>query len=116
MSFPDRSESPGVSVSGEMAGRVNTFDWSLTPLGAREDWSASLRLIVATLLASPFPMALRWGADFVLIYNDGYIPILGDEHPGALGTRLREIWPEVQDQLGTLYQEILSGRRGAMFA
>jgi PAS domain S-box-containing protein len=99
-----------------MAGRVDTFDWPGTPLGAREDWSASLRVIVATLLASPFPMALRWGADFVLIYNDGYIPILGDTHPRALGTRFREIWPEVQDQLGTLYQEILSGRRGAMFA
>src|SRR4051794_15684605 len=116
MPFPDSSEHPGVSALGEMAGRVEAFDWSTTSLGARAGWSPSLRVIVATMLASPFPMALRWGPDLVVIYNDGYIPILGDKHPGALGTRFREIWPEVQDQLGTLHQEILSGRRGAMFA
>jgi PAS domain S-box-containing protein len=116
MPFPDSSEYPGVSAIGEMAGRVDAFDWSTTPLGARADWSANLRVIVATMLASPFPMALRWGPDLVVIYNDGYIPILGDKHPGALGARFGEIWPEVQDQLGTLHQEILSGRRGAMFA
>src|SRR6266700_4308692 len=116
MPFPDSSEYPGVSAIGEMAGRVDAFDWSATSLGARVDWSASLRVIVATMLASQFPMALRWGPDLVMIYNDGYIPILGDKHPGALGARFREIWPEVQDQLGTLHQEILSGRRGAMFA
>ena len=43
------------------------------------------KLIVATILASQFPMALRWGPDFVLIYNDGYLPILGEKHPWALG-------------------------------
>jgi PAS domain S-box-containing protein len=103
-------------VTGEMAGRVDAFDWSSTPLGARQDWSASLRVIVSTMLASPFPMALRWGPDLIMIYNDGYIPILGDKHPAALGARFREIWPEVQDQLGTLHQAILSGARTAMFA
>src|SRR6266700_5606290 len=116
MPFPDNSEYPGVSPVGEMAARVGAFDWSTTPLGPREHWSSSLRVIVSTMLASPFPMALRWGPDFAMIYNDGYIPILGDKHPGALGAPSREIWPEVQDQLGTLYQGILSGQRGAMFA
>src|ERR1700730_7543467 len=116
MPFPDSSEYPDGSAVGEMAGRVDAFDWSRTPLGARADWSPSLRVIVSTMLASPFPMALRWGPDFVVIYNDGYIPILGDKHPAALGTRFRESWPEVQDQLGALNRGILSGKRGAMFA
>jgi PAS domain S-box-containing protein len=116
MPFPDSTEYPGVSAVGEMAGRVDAFDWSGTPLGPREAWSPNLRVIATTMLASPFPMALRWGPDFVMIYNDGYVPVLGDKHPGALGTRFRDIWPEVQDQLGTLHHEILSGKRGAMFA
>ena len=44
-------------------------------------------------------MAVRWGPDFVMIYNDGYRPILGDKHPWALGLPFREVWPEVQTQL-----------------
>src|SRR3954469_24157414 len=102
--------------AGEMAGRVAAYDWSKTPLGPREKWSPSLKVIVSTILASQFPMALRWGPEFVIIYNDGYLPILGEKHPGALGRRFRQIWPEVQDQLGTLHYDLLSGKRDAMFA
>jgi PAS domain S-box-containing protein len=103
-------------ATGEMAMRVAAFDWAATPLGPRSGWSASLRLLVDTILASRFPMALRWGPEFVVLYNDGYIPILGDKHPRTLGTRFREIWPEVQDQLGSLHQDLLSGARQATFA
>src|ERR1700755_838948 len=103
-------------ATGEMAALVDAKDWSTTPLGARDRWSGSLKLIVVTILASQFPMAVRWGPDFVLIYNDGYRPILGDKHPRALGVPFREAWPEVQDQLGPLHREILSGERPAFFA
>ena len=99
-----------------MAARVGAHDWAATPLGPREQWSPSLRLIVDTIMASQFPMALRWGPEFVVIYNDGYLPILGEKHPQALGARFREIWPEVQDQLGSLHQDLLSGKRKAVFA
>ena len=102
--------------AGEMAARVAAHDWSKTPLGPRESWSPSLKLIVSTILATQFPMALRWGPQFVIIYNDGYLPILGEKHPEALGRCFREIWPEVQDQLGSLHHDLLSGVRQAMFA
>ena len=111
-----RSEGLATNPAGEMAARVAAFDWSKTPLGPRETWSPSLKLIVATMMASQFPMALRWGPQFVIIYNDGYLPILGAKHPEALGARFREVWPEVQDQLGSLHHDLLSGKRQAMFA
>jgi len=101
---------------GEMAARVAAYDWSRTPLGARESWPPSLKLIVATILASQFPMAVRWGADFVLIYNDGYLPILGEKHPRALGLPFRDAWPEVEDQLGPLHEGLLAGTREAFFS
>jgi len=72
-----------------LAARVAAHDWSKTPLGARETWSPSLKLIVATMMASQFPMALRWGPQFVIICNDGYLPILGGKHPEALGARFQ---------------------------
>ena len=98
------------ALRGEMAARVAAYDWSRTPLGPRESWSPSLKLIVATILASQFPMAVRWGPDFVLIYNDGYLPMLGDKHPRALGIPFREAWPELQEQFAPLHQRDAGGR------
>src|ERR1700750_3024069 len=111
-----RSESLATDPAGEMAARVAAHRRSAPPPGPREQWSPSLKLIVATMMASQFPMALRWGPEFVIIYNDGYLPILGEKHPEALGARFREVWPEVQDQLGSLHHDLLSGKRQAMFA
>ncbi len=109
-------ESARASPAGEMAARVAAHDWAATSLGSREGWPASLKLIVSTILASRFPMAVRWGADFVLIYNDGYLPMLGDKHPQALGIPFRDAWPEVQEQFAPLHRAMLAGERGAFFA
>jgi len=103
-------------VIGEMAALVEAKDWAATRLGPREGWSPSLKLIVATIMASQFPMALRWGPDFVLVYNDGYRPILGDKHPWPLGLPFREAWPEVQPQLAPLHEGLLAGSRASFFS
>src|SRR5215813_980851 len=87
---------------GEMARRIREMDWSLTALGRSETWPQSLRLSVAMILASSFPMAIRWGPELILIYNDAYRPILRDKHPEALGRPLREVWWEVYSELGPL--------------
>src|SRR5580700_7344185 len=100
----------------EMSALIRAKDWSETVLGPSESWSASLTLVVDLILASGFPMAVRWGPDFVMIYNDGYRPILGNKHPRALGLPFREVWPEVQTQLRPLHEAILSGQRRAFFA
>jgi len=101
---------------GEMARRIREIDWSLTALGSSETWPPSLRLGVAMILASSFPMAIRWGPELVLIYNDAYRPILCDKHPKALGRPLREVWWEVYPELGPLNEAILRGEREAFFA
>ena len=99
-----------------MAALINAKDWSQTALGPIDSWSPSLALVVNMILASGFPMAVRWGPKFVMIYNDGYKPILGDKHPHALGLPFAEVWPEVQWQLGPLHEAILNGTRRAFFA
>jgi signal transduction histidine kinase/serine phosphatase RsbU (regulator of sigma subunit)/DNA-binding NarL/FixJ family response regulator len=70
---------------GEMAARIDAFDWSTTPLGARDNWSPALVTTLDVALASRFPMILWWGPELVLLYNDAYAPMLGAKHPGALG-------------------------------
>ena len=76
-------------TENEMTGLVRAKDWSATPLGPMDAWSPSLRLALDIVLSSGFPMALRWGPDFILLYNDGYKPILGEKHPQALGMAAR---------------------------
>ena len=103
-------------VGGEMAERVLTFDWSTTPLGPRDAWSPALRLVADIVLASNFPMALRWGPELVLIYNDAYAPALHERHPSALGQRFSDTSPEFHATLRDLHEDILAGRsRGYAF-
>jgi two-component sensor histidine kinase/PAS domain-containing protein len=104
-----------ISARSNMSALIRAKDWSKTPLGDPAHWPSSLTLVVNLLLASGFPMAVRWGPDFVMIYNDGYRPILGDKHPRALGLPFREVWPEVQTELFALHESILSGERSAFF-
>jgi two-component sensor histidine kinase/PAS domain-containing protein len=99
-----------------MSALIRAKDWLKTVLGPSERWSPNLTLVVNLMLASGFPMAVRWGSEFVMIYNDGYRPILGDKHPQALGLPFHEVWPEIQTQLGPLHGAILSGNRSAFFA
>lgn len=99
-------------AGGEMAARVKSFDWSTTPLGPMDAWSPALRLAVDVILAANFPMALRWGPELVLIYNDAYGPALHEHHPQALGILFRDTAPEFQASIRALHEDILSGASG----
>jgi PAS domain S-box-containing protein len=96
--------------SGEMATLTRALDWSATPLGPVESWSASLRTSVSTLLASRHPMFLWWGPHLVQFYNDGYRPSLGpDRHPSALGAKGRECWAEIWPIIGGEVEAVMAG-------
>src|ERR1700722_830059 len=114
--MPTHDPAAGIPDPPEMAQRVFAKDWSKTSLGAVDTWPPSLALIVKVMLASGFPMCVRWGPEFVMIYNDGYRSILGDKHPAVFGLPFHEAWPEVQPQLRPLHEAILNGTRGAFFA
>jgi hypothetical protein len=103
-------------TSGGMRRRLDTFDWAATPLGPPSRWPQNLTLAANLILASGFPMAVRWGPDLIMIYNDAYAPLLGQKHPAAFGRPLREIWPEIWDELGPMNDAILKGQRGSFFA
>ena len=106
---------PAGGYAGGMAGRVRDFDWAATPLGPRATWPVGLRLSVDLILAAGFPMAVRWGPDLVMIYNDACAALIGNRHPHALGQSLRETWPEIHETLGPLCQAMLRGERGSFF-
>jgi signal transduction histidine kinase len=92
-----------------MAERIRNFDWSNTPLGPAQTWSPALRTTVGLMVANGFPLLLWWGPDYISIYNDAYIPILGLKHPRALGLPVRECWSEIWDILKPLIDTPFGG-------
>ncbi|MFZ0301665.1 MAG: ATP-binding protein [Terracidiphilus sp.] len=94
----------------QMGPLIRDFDWAKTPLGPIEKWSPALRFTVRYMLVNCFPMLLWWGPDFHQIYNDAYIPVLGDKHPDpGLGRPFRECWSEVFHILAPLVQAPFEG-------
>src|SRR4051812_34983418 len=85
---------------GTMGAMIAQHDWASTtlgPLGPPGSWPQSLKTVIGILLHASVPMCLLWGPDGVMIYNDGYARTAGDRHPGLLGAKVREGWPEVAE-------------------
>lgn len=96
---------------GEMAGLIRGKDWSCHPLGRPAQWPETLKILLATVLASRAPMFLWWGQESYCFYNDAYRPSLGDEgrHPDILGRAAQEAWPDIWTTIGPLIHQVLSG-------
>ena len=95
-----------------MGKRIREFDWSNTPLGDVSTWPQSLRSVASICSNSNFPIAIYWGPDLILIYNDSWSPIPGNKHPWALGRPAREVWPDIWDAIEPQFQKAFSGEPG----
>ncbi len=91
---------------GELGALMRAKDWSETPFGPLERWPQSLRSAVSIMLNSRYPIALYWGPELALLYNDAWSPIPGGKHPWALGRPGKEVWPEIWDRIGPLYDNV----------
>jgi signal transduction histidine kinase/CheY-like chemotaxis protein len=98
-----------VALGSEMGRRFAEFDWAAHPLGRPQDWPAEMRTIVAAALTSRFPYLLWLGSDdLFMLYNDAYIPILGNRHPAALGQRSERVWWDIWDSIGPLIASVIA--------
>nr|WP_314566222.1 GAF domain-containing protein [uncultured Pseudomonas sp.] len=95
--------------SSDMAERVRQHDWAKTPLGPPEQWPDVLKTTVALCLASSFPQSIVWGPQLTMLYNDAFIPILGDK-PDALGRPFSEVWCEVWADISPIANAAFEGR------
>lgn len=96
-------------AAGTLRPAYDRVDWAHTPLGPPATWSPTLRGAVDLALNTRFPVTLLWGPEFVLVYNEAYVPVLGDKHPGALGRPAPEVFPEAWDLIGPMMQGVLDG-------
>ena len=94
--------------SSDMAERVRQHDWASTPLGPLEQWPDVLKTTVALCFASSFPQAIVWGPQLITLYNDAFVPILGDK-PYALGRPFSETWQEVWPEVAPFADAAFQG-------
>jgi signal transduction histidine kinase len=107
----DLEASAWLQGGGEMGARMRAKDWSATPLGSPETWPHSVKTAVSICLNSRSPILLWLGAELRIVYNDAYIPFLGDtKHPAMLGATGQEAWGEVWDTIGPMHEEVAAGR------
>ncbi|MRV75551.1 response regulator [Duganella sp. FT92W] len=94
---------------GECGERLRACDWRASRMGPPEQWPLSLQMVLRTILASKFPMAIHWGRDLLTFYNDAFAHVLGSKHPGHLGRPVFELWREMWDQLGPIFEHVFTG-------
>ena len=110
MAEPDGPKEPNFLRGGGATGAlIARYDWASTPLGSIDTWPQSLKTATSIILQSPMPMALLWGDDGVLLYNDGYAKISGGRHPHLLGGKVREAWPEIAEFDDHVMKAVLGG-------
>ena len=95
--------------SSDMAERVRQHDWASTPLGPLAQWPDVLKTTVALCFASRFPQAIVWGPQLITLYNDAFIPILGNK-PEALGRPFNEVWHEVWSDISPIASAAFAGQ------
>jgi signal transduction histidine kinase/CheY-like chemotaxis protein len=92
-----------------MGATIRIHDWQATSLGEPAVWPAALKTLIGVMLGASQPMFVAWGPERLLLYNDGYAPMLGDRHPDAIGKPFFVVWPEVVDECFPLFEQVFSG-------
>ena len=101
------AEDPLFELAGPLRAAYAGIDWEATGLGEPCTWSPALRSTLALALETRFAMALFWGPDLVLLYNEAFVQLIADKHPAALGRRTQDVFAEAWDQIGPMMRSVV---------
>ena len=93
-----------------LSGQAHERPWPVFPTVKPDNWPEGMRAIADLIVASHFPMAIAWGPELRLFYNDAYAALLGDKHPGAMGQPFPLVRPELWPRLQPFVMEALAGK------
>ncbi|QOY95626.1 GAF domain-containing protein [Massilia sp. UMI-21] len=93
-----------------LSAQADDRPWPVFPSVKPDNWPEGMRAIADLIGASHFPMAIMWGPELRLFYNDAYALLLGDKHPAAMGQPFPMVRPELWPRLRPYMLEALSGR------
>ncbi|KAH6720725.1 putative histidine kinase M3YPp [Leptodontidium sp. MPI-SDFR-AT-0119] len=84
------------------------FDWAATELGPISSWCTSLRRKVTFLMSDPRPAAMFWGKQRTMMYNEPYMHVTGQKHPGMMGKIFSEAWGEIEGDFIPAFEKAYS--------
>jgi len=88
---------------------MRRFDWSKTSIGTPDTWPGTWRAAVRLSLDSPFPMVVLLGEEFLFLYNDATIDIVGGKHPSILGQATASAWAEIwENPVGPIVRHVMT--------
>jgi hypothetical protein len=58
------------------------------------------------VMNDPTPAFVLWGEALSVIYNEAAIQVLLERHPMVMGLPLKEVYPEVWDQISILIHKV----------
>jgi serine phosphatase RsbU (regulator of sigma subunit) len=97
------------AAAGTLRAAYQRVDWAATPLGPVESWGPTLRTVLDVVLRTRAPVTLFWGPEHTLVYNEAYVPMIGDKHPAALGAPAAKIFSEIWDTIGPMIETVRAG-------
>ena len=89
---------PFVGKSG-MDALLRDLDWSGTSIGTPDTWPGTWRAAVRMCLDAFVPMVVLLGKEYLMLYNDACVPVVGGKHPRCLGKAAAQEWPEIWDSI-----------------
>lgn len=70
-----------------------------------EAWPAQLRQMVLILMADPTPSVVYWGSEQTIVYNEAYVPLIGQKHPSLQGQDPKIGFAEIWDQFDKIIKD-----------
>ena len=105
---------------GEVRAALRRHNWNATSIGAESSWSPALCSSLQHILWSAFPNLILWGPDFVQLYNEAYLDLIGDVHVAGLGMAAHAFSPTDWEINAPIYARVRAGetisREGALFS
>ena len=95
-----------------MGALIRNFAWDEHPFGPPQTWPQSLRSALSICLHSAFPMAIYWGPDLRLLYNDAWAHVPAERHPGALGQTAADVWSDIWPVVGPQFRHVAESGEG----
>ncbi len=96
--------------AGTLRDAYQRVDWAATALGPVASWSPALLAAVDLTLHTRAPVTLFWGPEHILVYNEAYVPMIGNKHPGALGAPAAKVFAEIWPTIGPMLESVYAGR------
>lgn len=75
------------------ADTIANYDWASTALGHPDAWPPLLKQTFNQIIADARPIAIYWGDQYLLVYNEAFSKLCGSYHPSVLGKPVDVAWP-----------------------